>query len=353
MVSTKSSPDLPESIQLRDRNRREESRLENSNSFQSAAASQATLRRRRQYRTPVGAMSLVAIKNLFYHRKLVPDSQGLPSSITPLLPQEARESDVESQHTAVTENPFNNIRTGLGPVVKDCTIGLADGLTVPFALTAGLSAIGRTDVVIYGGIAEIFAGAISMGLGGWLGTKSEVAEYAAVEKEVTELVHDRAEHIPNTIKDILEEYNFPEELVGTITSNLMSTTATKGEEEKKANLVKFLMGFKYGLSKPDESRALKSAGTIGLSYLIGGGLPLLPYACVAPDQVFKALIISVGIMVLALFAFGYSKTCVFLGWKGGANIKAGCYGGIQMVCLGGLAAAVAMALVKGMNVHSE
>lgn len=194
MLPRKVFHDHPVSIQLQDRNDLGHFGAQNHNSFASAA-SHSTLRKRRRPIHPIEAMSLVAVKNLFFHRKLVQNDQSSParpytgplgwnsSSEQPLLSNNAtrfeepdENSDIESQHTAVgtSENPYGNLHVGFGPIIRDFTIGLSDGLTVPFALTAGLSALGRTDVVIYGGIAEIIAGAISMGLGGWLGAKSEL-----------------------------------------------------------------------------------------------------------------------------------------------------------------------------------
>lgn len=150
-------------------------------------------------------MSLVALKNLFFRKSVTPvpvrksnrqydisrqldwsnvsEEPLLPSNRSPVsrpssiggdsTSSRSDDTDLESQDTKVEKS---NSRKGFrvdARVISDATIGLSDGLTVPFALTAGLSALGNTRVVIYGGFAELIAGAISMGLGGYLGAKSE------------------------------------------------------------------------------------------------------------------------------------------------------------------------------------
>lgn len=165
----------------------------------------------------------------------------------------------------------------------------------------------------------------------------------ALREKVTELVLNKPEFIPDTIKDVFKPYNFPDELINNITTNLTTPDTANKPNDK---IISFLLSFKCDSSKPDDSRAIQSAATIGLAYLLGGFLPLIPYFFVEADEVLKALYISIGVMVSALFAFGYSKTCVFVGWKSGASIKAGCVGGIEMVIVGGLAALAAMGLVK-------
>lgn len=166
----------------------------------------------------------------------------------------------------------------------------------------------------------------------------------ALREKVTELVVNRPEYIPDTIKDVFKPYNFPDELINNITSTL--TTPDADNKPNNDRIINFVLSFKCDSSEPDASRAIQSAATIGFAYLLGGFLPLIPYFFVQKEEVLKALFISIGIMVLALFAFGYSKTCVFVGWKGGASITAGCVGGVEMVIVGGLAAAAAMGLVR-------
>jgi VIT1/CCC1 family predicted Fe2+/Mn2+ transporter len=109
------------------------------------------------------------------------------------------------------------------------------------------------------------------------------------------------------------------------------------------------MKFQHCEEEPASSRAVTSAITIALAYFIGGLLPLIPYFCVSQQRVYEGLYISIGVMVIALFVFGYVKTSVVVGWNGGKNIRAGCYGGIQMVVVGGAAAGAAMGLVRLFN----
>lgn len=106
------------------------------------------------------------------------------------------------------------------------------------------------------------------------------------------------------------------------------------------------MQFHEGAEEPASSRAFTSAITIALGYFLGGLLPLIPYFCVGKNEVYTGLYISIGVMVVALFVFGYGKTCVVTGWRGGANIRGGCYGGVQMVVVGSAAAGAAMGLVR-------
>jgi VIT1/CCC1 family predicted Fe2+/Mn2+ transporter len=107
------------------------------------------------------------------------------------------------------------------------------------------------------------------------------------------------------------------------------------------------MQFQHCAETPAASRAFVSALTIALGYFLGGLLPLIPYFCV--DKVFTGLYISIGVMIIALFIFGYVKTCVVIGWQGSRNIRQGCFGGIQMILVGSLAAGAAMGIVRAFN----
>ncbi|KAF4212046.1 hypothetical protein CNMCM8980_001022 [Aspergillus fumigatiaffinis] len=224
-----------------------------------------------------------------------------------------------------------------GRTVSDAIIGLSDGLTVPFALTAGLSALGDTKVVVFGGLAELIAGAISMGLGGYLGAKSEEESYRATLKETRNQVVADPSATTETISEIFAPYDLPSELVSQLTDHLSTSPM----------LPSFLMNFHHTLPEPSGSRALICALTIALGYFIGGFVPLLPYFFVGPHDAFIALRWSIATMAIALFLFGYGKTCFVSGWKGGQNIRRGFVGGMQMVLVGGVAAGSAMGLVKG------
>ncbi|KAJ8100243.1 VIT family-domain-containing protein [Lipomyces tetrasporus] len=221
-------------------------------------------------------------------------------------------------------------------LVSDAIIGLSDGMTVPFALTAGLSTLEDTNVVVFGGLAELIAGAISMGLGGYLGAKSEEQSYQATLKETREQTVAHPSSTAAMISDVFAPYDLPSTLVADLTAHI----------SESPNLPSFLMKFHHTLPEPSESRAITCAVTIALGYFVGGFVPLLPYFFVGSHEAFYALRWSVATMVVALFLFGYGKTCFVSGWRGSQNIRRGVVGGLQMVLVGGLAAGSAMALVK-------
>ncbi|KAE8443325.1 hypothetical protein EG329_001968 [Mollisiaceae sp. DMI_Dod_QoI] len=324
--------------------------------------SRTIVRRRRPEPTPhrpVKIMSLVGLKSLFFRQTVTPiPKQSKPNywgivSREPLLhpgdrsATEARQStdsntDVESQQSLDSKFEKANRTKGFridARVISDATIGLSDGLTVPFALTAGLSALGNTKVVIYGGFAELIAGAISMGLGGYLGAKSEAASYHAQREETQLLVDTNPRAVMQNVAAVFEPYELPKKTLDNLTSHLADSP----------HLVDFVMQFQHCEEPPASSRALTSALTIAMGYFFGGLLPLLPYFCVGSNQVYEGLYISIGVMVVALFLFGYIKTCVVVGWGGGKYIRAGCLGGVQMVVVGSAAAGAAMGLVKLFN----
>ncbi|KAI9373719.1 VIT family-domain-containing protein [Aspergillus egyptiacus] len=227
-----------------------------------------------------------------------------------------------------------------GRVISDAIIGLSDGMTVPFALTAGLSALGDTKVVVFGGFAELIAGAISMGLGGYLGAKSEEESYHATLKATQKQTLTDPSSVTPTIEEIFAPYDLPPSLLSDLTAHLSSSP----------NLPSFLMTFHHTLAEPSGSRALTCALTIALGYFIGGFVPLLPYFFVGANEAFLALRWSIATMAVALFVFGYGKTCFVNGWRGRSNIHKGVVGGVQMILVGGIAAGSAMGLVKGFQV---
>ncbi|CAI8504194.1 unnamed protein product [Hanseniaspora opuntiae] len=165
-------------------------------------------------------------------------------------------------------------------VMSDLIIGLSDGLTVPFALTAGLSSLGDSKLVLLGGFAELISGTISMGLGGYLGAKSEEDYYKSEVKIEKQKFYDTSnnsnentsvnEEILHEIEDILADINpnFKEETILQFMRDLSQ------EPEK---MVDFVIKYGKGLEEPDENRAYISALTIGAGYLSGGLIPLLPY----------------------------------------------------------------------------
>lgn len=228
----------------------------------------------------------------------------------------------------------NTLPTRINPrIIADATIGLSDGLTVPFALTAGLSALGDTKVVIYGGFAELVAGAISMGLGGYLGAKSEAEAYRAALSEtrvITKLDPSKAEGM---VREAFEGFGLDEQSLASIVRSLSA------EPEK---MVEFLMRFRHQLVEADytSARAYVSGLTISAGYFFGGLVPLVPYLFLT--RIRDAFVGSVVVMALALFAFGWFKTSLV-----GQSSRWACLkNSVQMILLGGVAAGAAMGCVK-------
>lgn len=184
--------------------------------------------------------------------------------------------------------------------VRDIVIGMSDGLTVPFALAAGLSgAVDSNTIIITAGLAEIVAGSIAMGLGGYLAGKTEVEHYEAeLNREHRECVtHYETER--QEVMSILGQYG--------LSKNSQELVMNEMEKDKD-KWVEFMMRFELGLEKPDPDRARKSALNIGVAYIVGGIIPLSAYYfTVTPHQ---GLLVSSLITVLCLFVFGYYKSKV-------------------------------------------
>ncbi len=183
-------------------------------------------------------------------------------------------------------------------LLTDVVIGMSDGLTVPFALAAGLSgAVDSTHIIIIAGIAEIAAGSIAMGLGGYLAGKTEQDHYASeVKREFYEVENLRHKEIEET-KEFFKTIGLSEDL---------QDRATEEIAKDKEQWVDFMMKYELGLDKPDPKRATNSARNIGLSYIAGGLVPLSPYFFVTtPEQGLK---ISVVVTLLCLFVFGWFKS---------------------------------------------
>ena len=185
-------------------------------------------------------------------------------------------------------------------VVKDIVIGMADGLTVPFALAAGLSgAVALNKIVITAGIAEIIAGSIAMGLGGYLAGKTEEDHYAAeLRREYDEVVRV-PEREKQEIRDILSDYSITK-----VTQDVVADELSLNHDK----WVQFMMRFELGLEEPKADRAKKSAANIALSYVIGGFIPLSAYFFT--DHPKDGLLISAIVTLIALFIFGYFKSKV-------------------------------------------
>ncbi|XP_076898959.1 vacuolar iron transporter-like [Bidens hawaiensis] len=191
-----------------------------------------------------------------------------------------------------TENHFT-----AGEIVRDVIIGVSDGLTVPFALAAGLSgANASSSIIITAGIAEVAAGAISMGLGGYLAAKSEADHYARELRREQEEIDTIPDSEAAEVAEILAEYGVePHEYAPVVNALRKNPQAW----------LDFMMKFELGLEKPDPKRALQSAFTIAIAYVVGGSVPLLPYVFIRVAQ--KALVASVIVTILALLIFGFAK----------------------------------------------
>ena len=216
-------------------------------------------------------------------------------------------------------------------MVRDVVIGLSDGLTVPFALAAGLSgAVASSHIVVLAGLAEIAAGSIAMGLGGYLAARGDVEHYASElkreQREIVERVHDEEEEI----YEIFEQY---------AVDRAAATPVLDALKRNPKAWVDFMMRFELGLEEPAANRAHQSALTIAASYVAGGFVPLLPYMFVANNR--TALQFSVLITLLALALFGALK---------GRLVGTGAVrSALQTVSIGGVAAAAAYCLARLLN----
>jgi VIT1/CCC1 family predicted Fe2+/Mn2+ transporter len=212
--------------------------------------------------------------------------------------------------------------------VRDVVIGMSDGLTVPFALAAGLAgAVDSNFVVLIAGIAEVVAGSIAMGLGGYLAARTEADHYKAElereEREVRELPQVETEEV----RTVFRQYGLEGEAL---------EQATLAITRNPKVWVNFMMKEELGLEEPDPKRALRSALTIGGSYVAGGAIPLLPY--LLPLSIEQSLLLSAGVTLVALGIFGTFKAR----FTGLPLFK----GAWQTVLVGGLAAGAAYALAK-------
>jgi vacuolar iron transporter family protein len=212
--------------------------------------------------------------------------------------------------------------------LRDIVIGMSDGLTVPFALAAGLSgAVSDSRIIVIAGIAEICAGSIAMGLGGYLSGKTEQDHYKSeVKREYEEVENLREVEIRET-KEFFANIGLSESV---------QEQATEEISRDKDRWVDFMMKYELGLEQPDPKRARKSALNIGLSYAIGGVIPLSPYFFISNST--EALEISVIATLLCLFVFGYFKSKIT-----GINPWTGA---LQVTLIGAMAAAAAFGVAK-------
>jgi VIT1/CCC1 family predicted Fe2+/Mn2+ transporter len=213
-------------------------------------------------------------------------------------------------------------------IVRDIVIGMSDGLTVPFALAAGLSgAVEATSIVITAGLAEIAAGSIAMGLGGYLAAKTDAEHYATEweteERATIELPEREAEEVAH----VFHSYGLDEATVAAVVKAVCSD---------RKRWVDFMMKFELGIEEPDPHRAGRSALTIAASYITGGLIPLAPYFFLR--SIHSALVVSVIVTLVALGVFGYVK--------GRFTVKQPIRSAWQTVVVGALAAAAAFGLAR-------
>ncbi len=212
--------------------------------------------------------------------------------------------------------------------VRDVVIGMSDGLTVPFALAAGLSgAVGVSSVIVTAGLAEIAAGSIAMGLGGYMAARSDAEHYLSERKREEEEIVNKADAEKKEVSEILQTYGLTAAEAQPIVTAL---------SQRPGAYVDFMMRFELGLEAPDPKRALRSAVTIAGAYIAGGLIPLVPYMAIASPQ--TGLMVSAFVTLIALAVFGYIKG-QFTGarpWRSA----------LQTALIGGVAAAVAFVIAR-------
>jgi VIT1/CCC1 family predicted Fe2+/Mn2+ transporter len=216
-------------------------------------------------------------------------------------------------------------------LVKDIVIGMSDGLTVPFALAAGLSgaAIVSNSIIVTAGIAEIVAGSIAMGLGGYLAGKTEIDHYnSELAREYYEVDH-YPERERQEVAEVFADYGLSMEHQNIIVDDIA---------KDKDRWVDFMMKFELGLEKPNINAARNSAAAIGLAYIVGGIIPLSAYFPIFGLSTQMALFYSCLITAISLFVFGYFKSK----FTGQPPLK----GALQVTFIGFLAATAAFLLAK-------
>jgi VIT1/CCC1 family predicted Fe2+/Mn2+ transporter len=215
--------------------------------------------------------------------------------------------------------------------VRDVVIGMSDGLTVPFALAAGLTgaAVG-SGVIVTAGLAEIAAGAVAMGLGGYLAARTDAEHYRAEYRRELRETEETPDEERREVRLILTEQGL---------DRAMADTVVEALSRDRHRWVDFMMRFELGLEKPDSARAPASALTIGLSYVVGGVIPLLPYM----------LVRDIGAALLASIAFTLVALAIFGGVKGKLTGGRALRSALQTTVIGGIAAAVAFAIARAVS----
>ena len=218
-----------------------------------------------------------------------------------------------------------------GAAVRDIVIGMSDGLTVPFALAAGLTgAVSSTHIIVTAGFAEIAAGSIAMGLGGYLAARSDAEHYASERAREEEEIVTRPDDEAREVADIFLSYGLTAE---------ESSTVVEALRRRPKDWVDFMMRFELGLEKPEPGRALRSALTIAGAYIVGGLIPLSAYLIFADAH--RALNVSVVMTLVALGVFGAIKGR----FTGTPLLRSA----LQTMFIGGLAAAAAFALARAIS----
>jgi len=272
------------------------------------------------------AHRLVRILWLLYQRRLTLNPRQRPGGWLPGSPHAILNFMPHSHTGGAHSHDEEHFRST--DAVRDVVIGMSDGLTVPFALAAGLSgAHVATSVVVLAGLAEIAAGSIAMGLGGYLAARTDAEHYQnELQREVLETRELPAKESAE-VEEVFEGFGLTPEQIRPI-------VATITADEKR--WVDFMMKFELNLEEPHPSRAVRSASTIGVSYIVGGLIPLAPYF--GFHELSTALTVSVAVTISALFGFGGLKAR-FTGipvWRGG----------FQTALIGGLAAAAAFLIAR-------
>lgn len=215
-----------------------------------------------------------------------------------------------------------------GDAVRDVVIGMSDGLTVPFALAAGLSgAVESTALIVVAGLAEVSAGAIAMGLGGYLAARSDAEHYESERLREQREVRELPRHEEDEVAQIFASYGLTPEQSEPLVASL---------RERPEAWVDFMMRFELGLERPDPGRALRSALTIALAYVVGGLIPLAPYMILRTAR--EGLIVSALFTLFALLVFGYVKGR----FTGARPLRSA----VQTMLIGGVAAGAAFAIAR-------
>lgn len=229
------------------------------------------------------------------------------------------------------QTPHTERHFTAGKAVRDIVIGVSDGLTVPFALAAGLSsAVNSTDIIITAGLAEVAAGAIAMGLGGYLAAKSDAEHYASELERERQEIAQVPEREKSEVTELFRSYGLTDEQAAPLVQSL---------SENPQAWADFMMRYELGLEKPESKRAVTSGLTIAGAYIGGGVIPLSPY--IVLSQVQSALLWSVWVTLAALLVFGYIK--------GQFTGKHPLRGALQTALVGGIAAAAAFGIARAIS----